>query len=183
MGNTVCQSFPQHGPKRALNRFWKPMCCLLMETYFSNESGKRKCKQQRHHILGCEFYFLTNFSVIVSIFLLHKMYRRIHRQNYAYTFIHTVFILSGLVYLFIHSVTHVTFYIEFLACKNTRFCHSCTHETKRWADLCQYSAHLVYCGVQLLPQYPRIGINLKKDDNETMPLLTGVVLQYSTAKN
>jgi hypothetical protein len=96
------------------------------------------------------------FSVMVSIFLLHMMYRQIHRENYTYTYIHTFFILC----------------FEFLACMHTTFCHNCTHNEKGKADRCQYIAHLLYCAVQVLPRYPRICMNLKIFDIETMPLLS-----------
>jgi len=49
---------------------------------------------------------------MVSILLLHIMYRQIHWQNYAY--IHTFLILC----------------IEFLVCMHTKLCHSCMHDTR-----------------------------------------------------
>jgi len=61
---------------------------------------------------------------------------------------------------------------EFLACMHTAFYHSCTHDTKDKADRCYYSAHLLYCAVQVLLRYPRICMNLKKIYIETIPLLS-----------
>lgn len=100
--------------------------------------------------LVVNFISWSTFSVIVSIFLLHMMYR----QNYAY--IYTFLILC----------------IEFLAFMHTKVCPSCTHDTKRWTHLCQYIAHLLYCGVQVLQRYPRICMNLKEFNIETMPSLS-----------
>ena len=83
------------------------------------------------------------------------MYRQTHRQNYAYAYIHTFFILCT----------------EFLACMHTTVCHSCTHNTKGKTDLSCNIAHLLYFDVQVLPRYPRMCISIKKY-TETMPLLS-----------
>ena len=98
------------------------------------------------NFISCSFFFCYCQHI-----LLHMMYRQIHKKNYAY--IHTFFILCT----------------EFLACMQAAVC---THDTKGSADRCQYSAHLLYCAVQVLPRYPRIRTNLKRFDILTMPLLS-----------
>jgi len=39
VGNMVSESFHLHTPETAPKQFWKPMSCLTVETYFSNESA------------------------------------------------------------------------------------------------------------------------------------------------
>jgi len=65
-----------------------------METCFINESGKKEVLTAAAQQLRLWILFLVQFfSVIVSIFLLHMMYRQLHCKNFAYTYIHTFFIL------------------------------------------------------------------------------------------
>ena len=126
-----------------------------METYFSNESVKRCAKSSDTIAQVVTFISCSSFSVIVSIFLLHMINRQIHRQNYA-------------ILIFIHSSFCVLNFLPACIPKIASF----THDTKGEADGCQYSSHLLYCGVQVLPRYPGICMNVKKFDIETMPLLS-----------
>lgn len=53
-------------------------------------------------------YIFINFCSIISIFLLHTMYTKIHEQNYTYKFTYSSFIL------------HIEFHV---GCTHTKLCH------------------------------------------------------------
>jgi len=74
-----------------------------------------KASANRSDITAYIVNFISSsiFSVTVSIFLLHMMYRQIHKQNYVYI-------------IFINS----SFYVLNFLCMHAKVCHSCTFDTQ-----------------------------------------------------
>jgi hypothetical protein len=57
-----------------------------------------------------------------SVFLLHIMYRKIHKQNFTYKCMYT--------YSFF-----IVYIVFNAACIQTKYCWSCLHRVKLWAGL------------------------------------------------
>jgi hypothetical protein len=110
--------FPSTVQIECQNKFKEPMSCLFMEIHSTLLINFVKRSANSHNSIVVTYTSWSFFFIRIS--LLHMMCSQIHRQNYAYTYIHTFF----------------TLYIEFHACMHIKLCQIYTHHTHDWADLC-----------------------------------------------